>query len=49
MKGTIHPHNKSVPKTSDKGGKLNQYGEHRILEGSKAGHTGTKGGRRSHP
>jgi len=40
----IHPHNKSVPKTSEKGGKKNQYGENRVIVGSggnktrKAGH-----------
>jgi len=50
--GSTHPHNKNVPRKGDgmlNGGKQNQYGEHRIIEGSKTGHTGTKGGRRSHP
>lgn len=50
--GSIHPHQKANPKRSEgmlNGGKNNQYGEHRIIEGSKTGHTGTKGGRRSHP
>ena len=38
----IHIHNKTVPRKAGgtvKGGKANQYGEHRIIEGSKSGHT----------
>ena len=36
----IHIHNKTVPRKAGgtvKGGKANQYGEHRIIEGSKSG------------